>query len=54
MSIEQQQKFLSIILEAYEKGISSTDITVEDLVDDIKKKLKVVYSETEVIAQLEK
>jgi hypothetical protein len=39
MSIEERELFFSIIEEAYLKGMTSSDLSVESLVDEIKQKL---------------
>jgi hypothetical protein len=39
MSIEERELFFSIIEEAYLKGITSSELSVESLVDEIKQKL---------------
>jgi hypothetical protein len=39
MSIEERELFFSIIEEAYLKGINSSELSVEGLVDEIKMKL---------------
>lgn len=46
MSNEQQELFLSIIIDAYQKGTTSRDISVESLFNEIKQKLvKIVDNE---------
>jgi hypothetical protein len=39
MSIEERELFFSIIEEAYLKGMTSSDLSVESLVNEIKQKL---------------
>jgi hypothetical protein len=39
MSTEERELYFSIIEEVYQKGTSGTEISVEALFDDIRKKL---------------
>jgi hypothetical protein len=39
MSIEERELFFSIIEEAYLKGMTSSELSVESLFDEIKQKL---------------
>jgi hypothetical protein len=39
MSIEERELFYSIIEEAYLRGMTSSELTVDSLVDEIKQKL---------------
>lgn len=39
MSNEQQELFLSIIMDAYQKGTTSRDLSIESFFDEIKQKL---------------
>lgn len=52
MSNEQQELFMSIIMDAYQKGITSRDLSVESFFNEIKQKLVKVI-DTEITNQKE-
>jgi hypothetical protein len=45
MSNEQKEKFLSILVEAYEKGIASEALSPDMLIDELKEKIRTVLIE---------
>jgi DNA-binding ferritin-like protein (Dps family) len=47
MSNEQKEKFFSIILEAYEKGIASDQISPDMLIQDLKEKIADLLIDTD-------
>jgi hypothetical protein len=49
MSNEQKEKFLSIIAEAYEKGMATEKISPDMLIDELKEKIRTVLIEKESI-----
>jgi hypothetical protein len=46
MSPEDQKIFFLVMWEAYQKGLSNEDISVEGLVDEIKQKLLPVVNKS--------
>ncbi|MFD2442756.1 hypothetical protein ACFSO7_01945 [Bacillus sp. CGMCC 1.16607] len=48
MSNEQKEKILSIIFEAYERGINSESMTADVMVEELKEKIKVILEKEEV------
>lgn len=49
MSSDQKEQILSLLIEAYQKGETSRDITVESLFDEIKQKLVQIIENEKVI-----
>jgi hypothetical protein len=47
MSNEQKERFLSIIVEAYEKGIASEKISPDMLIQDLKEKITDLLIDTD-------
>jgi hypothetical protein len=44
MSNEEKELFFSILEEAYQKGMTSSDISVDSLYNEIKQKLSAVIA----------
>lgn len=47
MSNEQKERFLSIIIEAYEKGIASEKISPDMMIEDLKEKISNLLIDTD-------
>jgi hypothetical protein len=50
MSNEQKEKFLSIIVEAYEKGMATEKISADMMIDELKEKIITILKEKDPIA----
>jgi hypothetical protein len=48
MSIEERELFYSIIEEAYLRGMTSSELTVDSLVDEIKQKLLPILAKDKI------